>query len=562
MTLTSPPVSVAPFESGRLAAGISASATTITVSPIFKTVNGVRTKQGFDTTSGIAIISQGDFAERISFEGSSVDATTKVTTLTTCVRGLSVTSTTASFAGGTGRIWPKGAKITLVADISYFQSVPFKNVANTFTGIQTFGAGGAVRFSGTDTSGLRVKSLTTAERDALTPANGDFIYNTTTGVMNQYIAGAWAAIGTDATANASSTVAGKVEIATAAQRAASTATGETGALLVPSNDALVKTSSGAGDENKIPVLGSSGTMAVGFLGTGSPSSSNYLLGSGAFGTVTIPANLLFGDGSDGTPTWTSGASLDPATEKRYTTATLPVSQTLTVSTVNVPLVIHNTGDVTINGTVDLNATGAAGGLGGQTNGSNGSNGTAGASLVSGWTAGAGAGGPVGGGAGGGGGGASSLAAGTAGGQSGGAAGTIVSANQLAILSSLMRGVVCGAGGGGGYSLSTGRGGAGKEGGGALLWMIGGNLTLGAASVIRANGVTGQAGISGTGGGGGGGGGGTILILVAGTITNGGVTVSATAGSGGANIGGGGDGGAGAAGKVIIYSLSTGTLITA
>lgn len=290
MTLTSPPVSVAPFESGRLAAGISASATTITVSPIFKTVNGVRTKQGFDTTSGLAIISQGDFTERISFEGSSVDATTKVTTLTTCVRGLSVTSTTASFSGGTGRIWPKGAKITLVADISYFQSVPFKNVANTFTGVQTFGTGGAVRFSGTDTSGLRVKSLTTAERDALTPANGDFIYNTTTGVMNQYIAGAWAAIGTDATANASTTVAGKVEIATAAQRAASTATGETGALLVPSNDALVKTSSGAGDENKIPVLGSSGTIAPGFLATGTATGSKFVRDDG---TLQIPDGLNY-----------------------------------------------------------------------------------------------------------------------------------------------------------------------------------------------------------------------------------------------------------------------------
>lgn len=266
MTLTSPPVTVAPFESGRLAAGISASATTITVSPIFKTVNGVRTKQGFDTTSGIAIISQGDFVERISFEGSSVDATTKVTTLTTCVRGLSVTSTTASFSGGTGKIWPKGAKITLVADVSYFQSVPFKNVANTFSAKQTLAAG--ADFTSV-TRPPKLPSLTQAEEDALTPEEGMMWKNTDTGTMRQYSGGAISSIGTDATANASETVAGKVEIATAAQRAAGTGTGETGALLVPSNDALVKTSSGAGDENKIPVLNASGQLASGFVNTSS-----------------------------------------------------------------------------------------------------------------------------------------------------------------------------------------------------------------------------------------------------------------------------------------------------
>jgi hypothetical protein len=137
MALSSPPTAIAPLETGRLAAGISATATTVTVSPIFKTVNGVRAKQGFNSTSGIAIISQGDYEERISFEGASVDATTKVTSLTSVTRGLSVTSTTASFSGGTGIIWPKGAKITLVADVSYFQSGVFTNVANTFSAAQT-----------------------------------------------------------------------------------------------------------------------------------------------------------------------------------------------------------------------------------------------------------------------------------------------------------------------------------------------------------------------------------------------------------------------------------------
>ncbi len=42
-------------------------------------------------------------------------------------------------------------------------------------------------------------------------------------------------------------------------------------------------------------------------------------------TLTLAQVGFFGDGNDGSPTWTSGASLDPSTEKRYTTATLPVS---------------------------------------------------------------------------------------------------------------------------------------------------------------------------------------------------------------------------------------------
>lgn len=279
---------------------------------------------------------------------------------------------------------------------------------------------------------------------------------------------------------------------------------------------------------------------------------------------------LYGDGNDGTPSWTSGASLDPSTEKRYVNATLPVSQTLSVSSVNTPLVLHSTGNVTINGTVDMNGKGGAGGNGASSAG-NGSAGTSGNSKISGFTSGNGSGGVgSGGSAGGGGGGASLFASATAGSAdgagSGGAAGTLLSASQAAFLASFLRSVVCGAGGGGGAKGNTanGNGGAGGAGGGALVWFIGGNLTLGSGAIIRANGANGSAGLSSSGasGGGGGGGGGTILIIVAGTITDGGATVSASAGTGGASGSGGAAGGAGAAGRVLIYSLTTGTMITA
>ena len=293
--------------------------------------------------------------------------------------------------------------------------------------------------------------------------------------------------------------------------------------------------------------------------------------------VTLTQIGLYGDGNDGVPTWTSGASLNPSTEKRYTTATLPVSQTLTVSSVNTPLVIHNSSNVTINGTVDMNGKGGAAGNG-TTGAGTGSNGTAGNSLISGWTNGAGTGASSSAAPGGGGAGASFDADGGAAATGGteGLPGTKIDPERLAFLSSILRGVVCGAGGGGGSANSSGgagNAGAGGAGGGALVWLIGGNLTLGAASIIRANGANGTAG-SATGaasgqsaGGGGGGGGGAIIILVAGSITDGGVTVSATGGTGAQSHDNGSltnneKGGDGGAGKVIIYSLSTGTLITA
>lgn len=88
-------------------------------------------------------------------------------------------------------------------------------------------------FTGTTTSGLKVKSLTTAQRDASSnAANGQIIYNSTTGELNVYQGGAWSAIASGSTQpDASATVAGKVEIATSAESIAGTDTGGTGALL-------------------------------------------------------------------------------------------------------------------------------------------------------------------------------------------------------------------------------------------------------------------------------------------------------------------------------------------
>tara|TARA_R110000868_G_scaffold252375_6_gene509009 strand:+ start:115 stop:1650 length:1536 start_codon:yes stop_codon:yes gene_type:complete len=52
---------------------------------------------------------------------------------------------------------------------------------------------GALAWSGTDYAGLTIQSLTTAQRDALSPANGAMIYNTTTAQFELRQAGAWLA---------------------------------------------------------------------------------------------------------------------------------------------------------------------------------------------------------------------------------------------------------------------------------------------------------------------------------------------------------------------------------
>lgn len=117
--------------------------------------------------------------------------------------------------------------------------LPSKVATNTFTATQTFTD---IDFNGTTTGGLKLKSLTTTQRDALwAPANGMLIYNSTTWEMNQYIGGAWSAVASGSTqANASTTVAGKVELATEAEWIAGTATWGTGASLDLTPDLIAK----------------------------------------------------------------------------------------------------------------------------------------------------------------------------------------------------------------------------------------------------------------------------------------------------------------------------------
>lgn len=53
---------------------------------------------------------------------------------------------------------------------------------------------GLLQFSNTTHAGIQLNSLTTTQRDALTPANGMLIYNSTTGTIQRYAGGAWVTV--------------------------------------------------------------------------------------------------------------------------------------------------------------------------------------------------------------------------------------------------------------------------------------------------------------------------------------------------------------------------------
>lgn len=155
------------------------------------------------------------------------------TTLTWLTRWLSKTADPAT--AWTGQSFIAWAEVKLVA---MHDQIADTKSTNTFTLTQTFTD---IDFTWTTTWGLKVKSLTTTQRNALTPSNWMIVYDSTLWEHYQYIAGAWSAISAWSTQpNGSTTVAWKVEIATDAEITAWTWTWWTGALLVPTPTQIKK----------------------------------------------------------------------------------------------------------------------------------------------------------------------------------------------------------------------------------------------------------------------------------------------------------------------------------
>lgn len=139
---------------------------------------------------------------------------------------------------------------------------------------------GPLSFSGATNKGITVSVLTETQRDALSsPSTGLVIANTTAGQLQYYFAGAWYDVSTGTvTPNGSTTVAGKYQTATTAQQLAGTATGSTGAQLVPVTANMKSVSAGAGDAGVIFVGNASGVLDPTILNaTATPTASKIVI---------------------------------------------------------------------------------------------------------------------------------------------------------------------------------------------------------------------------------------------------------------------------------------------
>lgn len=145
-----------------------------------------------------------------------------------------VTRGVASYDGGasTARAHPAGTKVLIGSSYKHLEDIDTALLSKVDLAGDTMT--GLLQWSGTSHAGIKVNSLTTAQRDALgAPANGNIIYNTTAGEFQMYQGGSWVTISSGSTQpDASTTVAGKVEIATQSENNAGTVTGGTGASLV------------------------------------------------------------------------------------------------------------------------------------------------------------------------------------------------------------------------------------------------------------------------------------------------------------------------------------------
>jgi hypothetical protein len=362
MPITSTPANLSNLAKGSLAAKISAAQTTgITVTAdAYTTASGTKYGQ-FPTGNSILKLTSTTQSNvtKVEFMGvESASQTGSAVTLGTCIRDLDWEDGTDFTSQSDGLAFPAGTTVELVWTVQHAENTPFKNNANTFTGKQTFSAGLAL---GGTTAGLELTPLTTAEREALTPANGTVVYDETLGVNYQYIGGAWAAVEADTTANASETVAGRVELATVTQENAGTDTGDTGAptFVRPSNvttvDNLASTDAGKGSA----LVGHEGGTTV----------KAKLDALDAFSNAP-----LYGDGSDGDVTLTEDITL---TKDMYY-ETLDLS-TFTLNTAGYRVFARRT---TGNGGKIKGKTGNTGGNGGNASGMTaGTAGTAGAATT-------------------------------------------------------------------------------------------------------------------------------------------------------------------------------------
>lgn len=280
---------------------ISATATTgIKINP--PQLNG--TNMIFPTTSGgILQVKQGTRTEQIYYSKATVDATTKVITLTgSVIRDVCWNGTTTFTSCSNGQIFTPGATVREVNDARLFNLSAHQDRPNAFT------ASGGVAFSGSGSFRLPVfASAAERDRQLPVPLNGMVVYVTADAVNYQYIGGAWTTFASGVTPSATESATGKAELATILDQISRLAAGDSGGPLVLQPKYLTSSGSihGSGSSanyGRIPILNLNGALpaTMGGLGQNNFSSGSVLIAQGSGAAISIPAgaanNVLLSNG--------------------------------------------------------------------------------------------------------------------------------------------------------------------------------------------------------------------------------------------------------------------------
>lgn len=202
-----------------------------------------------------------------------------------------------------------------------------------------------VNTNSTDTDIGKFADATARDAYFTSPVNGNTAYLTTEGKRTDYVGGAWVDRATGSVSNASTTVAGKVEMATQAETEAGTTTGWTGALLTPTPATI--------NPNNI----TSATPATwDKLSFADISASNALKSTTISNMLSLLSSAFYWSWSDWdvTISWTVTLSRD----MYYNNLTIPSSQTLNTAwyRVFVKWTISWTGTINRNGNAWWNAS--------------------------------------------------------------------------------------------------------------------------------------------------------------------------------------------------------------
>ncbi len=226
-------------------------------------------------TGGVLRIRSGVFKEDFYYAQASVNATTYEVTLTGIIRNLCPQVTRTYVSCGNGRRWGNGAFVELIQDARLFNLKANVDRANNYT------ASGAAAFYGSG-SLAQPTFATTAERDRQMGATPGGPVRaacvTATGLCYDYIAGSWTARTGGSVANASTTVAGKIQIANTNAQKYRTATGSTGAQNVVSVQTLTMTGGTSARAWMVPILNSLGLLDSSVI---PPSAADVLVFGGA-----------------------------------------------------------------------------------------------------------------------------------------------------------------------------------------------------------------------------------------------------------------------------------------